>query len=199
MRSMTNRALRSLAGLAVVVVVLAGCGGGAEPTDSASTSTEAAAFATVEQIDGATRYEVEGVGILVPEGTDAEESALSSQVTQLVLTRPGEPRADVTLTVTRQEVDDAAVEAAATASRAQVLASGVFTEDTEGIAEWPGLGTAHLLRGTIALDDGARDVLLVTTRVADGSHLVAVSAEAAAGELEGSQAEAVLRSVQADG
>lgn len=195
--------VRRIGGLGVALVtcaLLAACsadGGGDEPTAAAPQADEV--LAPVTQIDGAERTSFDGVSVLVPEGVATSERELSETTRQITLVEDGAERAMVVLTVTDEEVDDAAVAASAQAARSQVLASGAFAEESTTTASWEGFGLAHVLRGTLTLPDDERDVMMVTTRDPAGSRIVAVSAEADAGTLAGSTAEEVLRSVSLDG
>jgi hypothetical protein len=56
-----------------------------------------------------------------------------------------------------------------------------------------------VIRGTLPLDTGNRDIVSVTTRDPDGTRLVAVAAEAPEGDLDDSVAYEVLRSVKVAG
>ncbi|MBD7918400.1 hypothetical protein H9657_08935 [Cellulomonas sp. Sa3CUA2] len=197
---MTRRRGR-LAGAAVVAgLLLVGCGsGGGDATPTAAAPQGDEVIEPVADLAGAERTSFDGVSILVPEGVDAVERELSETTRQITLVEDGAERAMVVLTVTDEDVDDAAVAASAQAARAQVVGSGAFTEESTTTASWEGFGLAHVLRGTLDLAGDERDVTMVTTRDPDGTRIVAVSAEAAAGELDGSTADEVLRSVRVEG
>ncbi|WP_456818344.1 hypothetical protein [Cellulomonas sp. URHB0016] len=187
--------------MALLGGLLAACsGGGGAPTSTASSGDEAeTSITTVDSLEGATRRTLDGVSILVPEGMDVEEHAVSDIVNQLILTRPGEPRANNALTVTREKVGDDNVDAGFALARAKIGASGSFTESSTETATWEGLGHAVVLRGTLGVPDGEKDVMFVITRTEDGSRLISVSAEAPLGEMDGSVPEQILRSVRAEG
>ena len=196
---MTRRRIGGLGAALVTCALLVGCGpdGGDEAPSEAPQADEV--IAPVGQIDGAERMSFSGVSVLVPDGVEAVERELSQTTRQITLVEDGADRAMVVLTVTDEEVDDAAVAASAQAARAQVLGSGSFAEESTTTASWEGFGLAHVLRGTLTLEDDERDVMMVTTRDPEGTRIIAVSAEAAAGTLAGSIADEVLRSVGPEG
>lgn len=212
---MRTRTLRALAGgCAGVVLILGvvGCSDGAGPFGpDVRVELPGRQLDSVEAIDGAARTSVDGVSILVPAGVTTTQSKVSDAVTQLVLTEAGQTRALAIVTVTRaletqvgamqfgdSKVDDEAVDKVAAVSRAQLAESGIFKETEQFSATYAGLGHAIVLRGTLAAPEGAKDVILVTTRTPDGTRAVGVSAEAPEGQLSGSLAEQVLSSVKVD-
>lgn len=194
----TRQRLGRLATMVAAGVLLAACGADGDGTASTASPQGEEVLKPVAQIAGAERASFGGVSVLVPSGVEAVERELSDTTRQITLTEPDEDRAMVALTITDEEVDDAAVAASAKAARAQVLGSGAFAEDSTTTASWEGFALAHVLRGTLDLEGNERDIMMVTTRDPDGTRIVAVSAEAPAGELEGSTAEEVLRSVRVD-
>lgn len=196
---MTVRRIRLVGAALAVGALVAGCGaaGGDDSAPTAAPPADAVIEPVTELAD-AERTAFDGVSVLVPAGVDANERELSGTTRQITLTEPGATRAMVVLTVTDEEVDDAAVAASAQAARAQVLGSGAFAEESTTTASWEGFALAHVLRGTLDVSGEERDVVMVTTRDPDGTRIVAVSAETAAGELDGSTADEVLRSVRVD-
>lgn len=193
---MTVRRIGLLGAALAVGALLVGCGSGEGDATTTPAPRTDEVLEPVTQVAGAERTSFGDVSLLVPDGVEAAERELSGTTRQITLTDGDAERAMVVVTVTAEEVDDAAVAASAQAARAQVLGSGAFTEDSTRTASWEGFGVAHVLRGTLDLDGDERDVMMVTTRDPDGTLLVAISAEAAAGELEGSTADEVLRSVR---
>ena len=198
---MRNRVAVSVVAMVALTGMLTGCTSDPpEPAPSGETSAGADAdvIEPVDSIDGATTTEVLGISIDVPDGFEVEEQEIESGGTQLVLSRPGEDRAEVYLTVTEQEnVTDGAVEAASAVSAASL---GTSLEDmTTTPGTWEGFGPAVVIRGTLPLDSGNRDIVSVTTRDLDGTRLVAVAAEAPEGELDGSVGYEILRSVKVAG
>ena len=143
-----------------------------EPAPSGETSAgaDAEVIEPVDSIAGATTTEVLGISIDVPDGFEVEE---------------------------QENVTDDAVEAASAVSAASL---GTSLEDmTTTPGTWEGFGPAVVIRGTLPLDTGNRDIVSVTTRDPDGTRLVAVAAEAPEGELDGSVAYEILRSVKVAG
>jgi hypothetical protein len=138
--------------------------------------------------------EVNGISIDVPDGFETEEQVVDGGGTQLVLSRPGEDRAEVYLTVTEEDgVDDGAVEAASSVIAASLGASLEDMATTD--ATWAGFGPVLVTRGTLVLDAGSREMVSMVTRDPDGTRIVAVAAEAPEGELDDSVAYEVLRSI----
>lgn len=191
-------------GLLVLASVLAACGGGDGGAGGGTTPSHGTAptgtAVTVEPLtglDGASPVELAGVTLLVPDDLEQEPGSTGEGVQQLVLREPGADRAAVILTVTEEPgATDAAVDASALVSETQLGASGEWTGITRSPAVWDGLPYAVAVSGTLGLEDGTeRDALLVTTRDPDGTRLIGISAEAAAGELEESVAYAVLRTL----
>ena len=172
--------------------------GAAATTPAAPTSWDITA---VDGIDGASREVVDGIGIDVPSGFTAEETGAGDATSQLVLMRDGAERSEVNLTVTQQEdLDDAAVDAAAATAFAQLGATGSVSDLEREQLTWEGFGYAVSVQGVLALEDGTEvDVEYVTTRDPEGTRLVAVWTEAPSGELEDSVAHEGLRTVRVDG
>jgi hypothetical protein len=202
---MTGRTrVGTVGGLLVVATLLAACGGGDDGPTGASTPSHGTAptgtavtIAPLADLDGASPVELAGVTLLVPDDLEQEPADAGEGVQQLVLREPGAERAAVILTVTEEPgATDAAVDASALVSETQLGASGEWTGITRSPAVWDGLPYAVAVSGTLGLADGTqRDALLVTTRDADGTRIVGISAEAAAGELEESVAYRVLRTL----
>jgi hypothetical protein len=196
---------KQLVGAAVVMIAVTGaltaCTSDSPeptPTGAATAGSDAEVIEPVDAIDGATATELYGISIDVPEGFEVEEQEIESGGTQLVLSRPGEERAEVYLTVTEQ--DDVTDDAVAAASAVTGASLGTSLEDmTTTPATWAGFGSAVVIRGTLPLDTGNRDIVSVTTRDPDGTRLVAVAAEAPEGDLDDSVAYEVLRSVKVAG
>jgi hypothetical protein len=194
--------------LVVAAVVMVAVSGGLvactsdspEPAPPGSTraASDAETIEPVDSIDGATTMEVNGISIDVPDGFETEEQVVDGGGTQLVLSRPGEDRAEVYLTVTEEDgVDDGAVEAASSVIAASLGASLEDMATTD--ATWAGFGPVLVTRGTLVLDAGSREMVSMVTRDPDGTRLVAVAAEAPEGELDDSLAYEVLRSTKVAG
>ncbi|MFC0644756.1 hypothetical protein [Cellulomonas phragmiteti] len=194
------RALKATVAV-VALLLVASCSGeddAAGPEASGPTSWDITA---VDGIDGATRESVDGIGIDVPADFEGDPRQVDGTTSQLVLMREGEERSEVNLTVTREDdLTDDAVTAAAGTAFAQLGATGSASDLEQVPLRWEGFGNAIAVRGVLTLEDGTeRDVEYVTTRDPDGTRLVAVWTEAPRGELEGSTAQEVLRSVRVDG
>ncbi|SFJ82223.1 hypothetical protein [Cellulomonas sp. KH9] len=188
---------------AVVAVLAVSACSGDEPADGAAPSAQPTAWdiTATEGVDGASRQVVDGIGVDVPADFTADERTAADDTTQLVLQRDGATRSEVNVTVTREEdVDDAAVDAAAATAFAQLGATGSASDLVRETLTWEGFGHAVAVQGVLTLEDGTElDVEYVTTRDPQGTRLVAVWTEAPRGELDGSVAHEVLRTVRVDG
>lgn len=207
--------LRSAAGTAVIVMLaLTGCGGGdGGPGDASSAPTpsfgiqptgEALEIAPLEQIDGADRRTVDGIGIDVPSGMELSEAELDDGSTQVQLRQTGAERASVIVTITSQKgADEAAVDASSTVTETQLGASGAVEDLSRTVARWEGMPYAVAITGTLVLDGDAgqerKDVIVVTVLDPAGTRVVGISAEAPEGEIDDSDAYAALRTLRFEG
>jgi hypothetical protein len=198
----------SLVGLAV----LGGCSA-LSPTPSSSSATPrygiepTGAPVTIEPlqaIDGAQRYEFEGLGIDVPAGSKATSATLNDGSIQVQIRVDGAERATTLVTVTDQVGSGTTVvNATAGLGAAQLAMSGVASNIVSSPAAWDGMGYAVAVTTDMNVSTNAGpaalDGFIVFVADPSGTHIVGVSAEAPAGQLAQSQAYAALRTVRFDG
>ena len=201
MRSMRRRFVTGALAAVAVGGLLVGCTSEPDAPEPTPTGTQGGDVEVIEPLDsiaGATVTEIAGISLAVPEGFAGEPVEVDNGITQLALTRDGAERAEAYLTVTVMDgLTDGDVEAASQLSATQL--AGALEDMTRSRATWEGFGPAFVVRGTLVLDSGNRDVVLVTTRDERGSRIVGASAEAPEGELEDSVGFEVLRTVRAAG
>ena len=202
MRGMTRTAMAVL----VTAGALAGCSTGqsaATPSGSATyygiepTGTSVT-IDSVRSAQGSTAVTVAGVTLEIPQGFTSSTTTLDSGIKQLMVRDPAQTRAVVTLTVTPvPRADNTAVDASSRAAEGRLAATPGWSDVTLSPATWKGFAYATAVRATLTQADGSkRDVILVTSRDAAGTKTVGVSAEAAHGQLEGSPAFAILRTLR---
>jgi hypothetical protein len=198
---MTSRTTAAVGAIALVAL-LAACGGGSEveqsPEPGALASTgETVGVEPLAVPSGSSEVTFEGVTIAVPDDWESTEREVDGTTRVLSVGAAGEERPAVNLTVTTEDgVTDAGVDASAQTAAAQLDATGLVS-DLEGLpVQWTSVPYAVATRGTLAVDSGDRDLLLITLRDEAGSLVATIWAEAPQGELEGSAAYDVLRTLR---
>lgn len=188
------------------VLLLAGCGGGAETGDAPTTSPgnaptgEALTITPLASIEGATPYISDGISIDVPAGFDVTRNEVSEKVVQLFVQDPAQKRAVAAVTITTEKgATDEDVDVYSLATQGQLGVNGVSgTERTP--AKWDGWGYGTAIRGTLTLPDvpapNDRDLIFVAVRDDAGTLVAGVSTEALPGELEGSVGFEILRTLR---
>ena len=207
--------LRSAAATAVIAMLaLTGCGGADDgPGDASATPTpsfgiqptgESVEIAPLQEIEGAERRTVHGMGIDVPSGMELSEAELDDGSTQFQLREPGAERSSVIVTLTPQEgAGEATVDAFSTVTETQLGASGAVENLSRTVARWEGMPYAVVITGTLVLDGASgeerKDLIIVTVHHPDGTSVAGISAEAPEGELDESDAYAALRTLRFEG
>ncbi|MCL2454755.1 MAG: hypothetical protein FWD18_05570 [Micrococcales bacterium] len=187
---------------AAAVLVLAACtddggssAGGDDPTPTAwpQPTGEVLTVEPVDAIDGATRFESDGVSVLVPEGWETERrEAQEPDLVQIFVISPDDRRTMVGITVGSTPGDADAVEGAATTLFAQSALGGA-TDMVQRPAQWSGWRYASAVTG--AVEAGEIDFVAVTL-LSKGQNVISVVARAPAGALDGSLADQVMRSLK---
>jgi hypothetical protein len=207
---MTTTWLR-VAGSVVVIGALAACGtGSVGPDDGASTAASGVAptadgeWISRTTIDGAQETTIDGVTFDVPEGMSVDEPSGRPGLTTFRVRDAGAELAAVSMTITSgfdTPLDDAGVDAMSVVVETELLHSQEWDEVERRRGSWDGMAYAVAVTATStsAAAFPTSDLILVTARNEDGSRAVAVSAKAPVGELDGSTAFDVLRSVRFDG
>jgi hypothetical protein len=199
---MTSRTTAAVGAIALVAL-LAACGGGSseaeqspEPGALASTG-ETVGVEPLAVPSGSSEVTFEGVTIAVPDDWESTEREVDGTTRVLSVGAAGEERPAVNLTVTTEDgVTDDGVDAEAQTAATQLDATGLVS-DLEGLpVQWASVPYAVATRGTLAVDSGDRDLLLITLRDEAGSLVATIWAEAPEGELEGSAAYDVLRTLR---
>ncbi|MGO1317562.1 MAG: hypothetical protein ACTMIR_11090 [Cellulomonadaceae bacterium] len=204
MRRMTPMAVLAAAS-ALSMIILAGCTGqdsavdttpSAESTPALGPSGEAIQIGAPHEAGDTEPHSTDGVTVDLPAGAEIDRQE-SGTIAQTVVTLPGDGQERVAVTVDTQPSTDANVDISAQAGFAQLGASGVRDLEFRP-ADWSTWPYSVAVTGT--MDDptsgGTSEVLLVTTRTADGSATVTVSAQAPSGTLEDSAAMAALRTMR---
>lgn len=194
--------MRRSALAAVTVLLLAACT--TSGTDDAAVATpgpmaptgDVVTIEPLDALDGAEVVELAGVELLVPSDYTQERVTVSETAVGLVLTPPGAARHTVTVTVTEEPgATNDAVDQAARVFSAEAGLTGI-TGLQASPGAWPAVPYSVVTTLALTLDDGAvRDVITVNTRNESGTSLITVWAEAEPGELEDSEAYAILRTL----
>lgn len=193
------------------MLVLTACGNGdGEPTDGDPATTEqesllpepdeVVTIRPLDAIDGAERVVVEGVGVDVPAGVEAETTRLSDEVTQMVARSPEQDRAHLILTVTQADAQasDADVFLNMRGTAATLSPEAVPVRREVGLS-WEGFPPGWGLLGEVDPGTGdLREFMYTVVRDEAGSRIVGVSVEAAEGAVEDSLGHEMLRTVRID-
>lgn len=208
MRVTTRRS--SAAGVLVLSLLVAGCTAGTDtgepdvstsPTSPVQPTDDGPPIEPLDQIQGARREVVEGVGFDVPEGmvVTPREDPIQSQ---LFIGAPGVTPSAVMITISvagdGAVNDEETIDASSLLFERELLGTGQWGDPTRYPVEWDGMGYAVASHMTSTVESGeeVEEVLFVTVLDEEGNRVIGVSARGPEGELEDSVAYQILRTVR---